>query len=85
MGMIQQTDMESVGRVWEGTWESVGAHAAEFTGHRVRVIVLDIDPERTTDLSDVRISARGKYAGLLSSEDIIRSKQEDIAIEERPR
>ena len=32
-----------------------------------------------------RVSAMGKYAGILSSEEFMRRKQEDIALEDRPR
>jgi hypothetical protein len=39
---------------------------------------------RITNVSPIRVSAMGKYAGVLSSEEFLRRKQEDIALEDRP-
>jgi len=33
-------------REFEGTWQELASHAAEFEGHRLKLIVLDADPVR---------------------------------------
>jgi hypothetical protein len=79
--------------VIEGMWEEVKRREAELAGRFVRVT---IKPEpRTTKQgaphqkpaadTSPRVSAYGKYAGILSSEDFIRAKQEEIDLEDRAR
>ena len=39
-------------RVLEGTWEEIAAHAAEFNGHRLRVIDLGLIDEAANDRAE---------------------------------
>lgn len=82
--------------VIEGTWEEIKRHEPELTGRRLRVT---IQPEQamadepsaagqdatTRTHPSLRVSAMGKYAGILSSEAFMRHKQEEIEIEDRAR
>lgn len=79
----------------EGTWEEIERHKAELIGRHLRVTV---KPERSplrkpSKLAQKaqavapprRVSAMGKYAGILSTEDFMRQKQEEIELEDRTR
>lgn len=79
-----------MGYVIEGTWEEIKRHEAEFVGQRLRVTISPIEKasvqteSKPLQKSARRVSARGKYAGILSSsENFMRRKQEDIAREDR--
>lgn len=73
----------------EGAWEEIKRHEAEFAGQRLRVTILP--PQKPLTDSELelvpkpnrRVSAMGKYAGVLSSEEFMRRKQEEIDHEER--
>ena len=76
--------------VLEGTWEEIKQHERELSGQNVRVIVKSEAPASHTIRSNSliqeaprRISAMGKYAGVLSSEEFLLHKKEDIALEDR--
>jgi len=82
-------------QVIEGTWEEIKRHEAELVGQRFRLIplfeteILRKPPAPTNKPATAakpshRVSAMGKYAGVLSTEDFIRRKQEEIDLEERP-
>ena len=78
-------------RVIEGTWEEIKSHEAELTGRRVRLVVKSERPTSAMtaragiSAGSRRVSALGKYAGLLSSAEFMRSKQEEIDLEDRVR
>ena len=80
-------------QVIEGTWEEIERHKAELVGRQLRVT---IKPETslahrsaapakkpTTSAQPGSVSAMGKYSGILSSEDFLREKQEEIDLEDR--
>lgn len=73
----------------EGIWEDVKLRDAELAGHQVRVIIKDktasVHPIRNKkNVSDIsRPSLMGRFAGILSTEDYFRSKQEEIELEDR--
>ena len=81
--------------VIEGTWEEIERRKAELMGHQLRVTILPEQPPRhlrgapadseTPSAKPHRVSAMGKYAGILSSEEFMRQKQEEIDLEDRPR
>jgi len=81
--------------VIEGTWEEIERHKAEFVGYHLRVTVTRMRQtsqktgksakQATVNSPQPRISAMGKYAGILSSEDFMRQKQEEIELEDRAR
>jgi hypothetical protein len=73
----------------EGTWDEIKRHEPEFAGRRLRVTVEEDIPVRQQGKAPSgpkqrRVSAMGKYAGVLSSEEFIRRKQEDMELEDRP-
>jgi hypothetical protein len=79
----------------EGTWEEIKCREAELTGRHMRVILTPENHVRrkpsemhqgaTANARTHRVSAMGKYAGRLNSEDFMRQKQEEIEIEDRVR
>jgi hypothetical protein len=78
--------------ILEGTWEEIKLHEVELAGRELRVIVKPVAPPSHPKSHTIasqkgagRVSAMGKYAGVLSSEEFMRRKQEDIALEDRPR
>ena len=75
----------------EGTWEEIKQHEAEFAGQYLRVIVAPevkkkqfANDKAMTAQPSHRVSAMGKYAGVLDSEAFMRRKHEDIILEDRP-
>ena len=86
--------MDQPSKTFRGTWEEVLAHSDEIpktSEVEVRVFDSGRNSENsarkgTASLeSRPRVSAMGKYAGVLSSEEFMRRKQEEIALEDRPR
>jgi len=80
--------------VIEGTWEEIERHKAEFSGHQLRLTIKPQhsatlkpkSPQNTaTGVTPPRISAMGKYPGILSSEEFMRQKHEGYDPEDRAR
>jgi len=81
--------------VIEGSWEEIECHKAELMGYHLRVTVTPKRPDSdtpnepaqsATDSTKPRqVSAMGKYAGILNSEEFMRQKQEEIDLEDRTR
>ncbi len=81
--------------VIEGTWEEIERRKSELIGRHLRVIITPEKPvmrkqntpaqKTTSSAPPHRVSAMGKYAGILSTEDYFRDKQEDIDLEDRAR
>jgi hypothetical protein len=81
--------------VFEGTWEEIEQHKAELTGRLLRVTIILEKPAKqnssvmtnnaATNAPSRRVSAMGRYAGILSSEDFMRQKQDEIDLEDRSR
>ena len=80
----------------EGTWDEIAARAHELRQYESLTLIIPADnqkliPQNGSNSETVlpghqakpRISAMGKYAGILSSDDFMRSKQEEIEIEDR--
>ena len=73
----------------EGNWDEIKRHEGEFLDRRLKVTISDTPKREVTDdlksmpprKTMARVSAMGKYAGILSSEEFMRFKQEDIALE----
>jgi hypothetical protein len=85
-------------QVLEGTWEELKLHEEELSGKRFRLIPLppEVEPtpskarkprenksQRHSPQAPRRVTGMGKFAGILSSEEFLRQKQEDIELEER--
>lgn len=78
--------------VIEGTWEEIESRKDELLGRHLRVIIMRENliarktrpavPKGKADDRSHRASAMGKYADILSSEDFIRRKQDDIDLED---
>jgi len=75
--------------VIEGTWEEIKQHEAAFIGHHLRVTICPRPtvhiPATPAMTGPCRVSAMGKYAGMLNSEDFMSEKQEEIDLEDRAR
>ena len=81
--------------VIEGTWEEIKRHESELAGRLLRVTIIpekaitgesSAPPQEAPSIAPTRrVSAMGKYAGILSSEDFMRRKQEEIDLEDRRR
>src|SRR5271168_2393391 len=96
---MEVTDMAQLGtlqpsKTFRGTWDEILAHSDEIpktSEVEVRVFEAGQKPQKTARKGKVssestpRVSAMGKYAGVLSSEEFMRRKQEEIALEDRPR
>ena len=74
-------------QIIEGTWEEIKSHESELIGRHLRVI---ITPEAPTpsELAEGAIKPKvlrgyGMFAGLLSTEDYLREKREDMIREDR--
>jgi hypothetical protein len=89
--MVGGTDLAL--SIIEGSWEEIKRHEAELAGQWLRVTVTNRKPDvgksnvpkNIEAASPRRVSALGKYAGILSSEDFVRQKQAEIDLEDRVR
>lgn len=70
----------------EGTPEQLAAWLEHLPdGKRYRITeVKEPKPETAQKPASTRVSAMGKYAGILSSEEFMRRKQKEIDLENRP-
>ncbi len=78
----------------EGTWEEIKRHDSDLQGRYVRLTVQPKLPTKPVLIHDeqlksakttTRVSAMGKYAGILSTAEYSKHKQEEIDLEDRPR
>ena len=70
--------------VFEGTWEEIKQHEAEFKGKHLRVIIHSAPPpQMTKQPTTARVSAMGKYAGTLNTEEFLERKREETEREDR--
>lgn len=76
--------------VIEGTWEEIERHKAELIGRHLRVTVTPkkpaprkATPPATVVAKPKELRGYGMFAGLLSSEELIREKREETAREDR--
>lgn len=79
-------------QVIEGTWEEIERRKAELIGRQLRVIIKPEKsplrkPSRSAQAAaqPKKLVGRGMLAGILSTEDFMRQKQEEIDLEERRR
>jgi len=49
----------------EGTWDEIAAHAPQFAGKRLRLIVLPEEPQNTAETNEP-LSLEEKIAGIVS-------------------
>lgn len=87
--MIETSDQlatrdELIGEAWEGTWDEIRARAESLSGMRLRLEVLGpAEPARS--VGERKLSGFGRFAGILSSDDILRNRREDLELEEHRR
>jgi len=77
----------------EGTWEEIERRKAELIGQRLRVMILPKmstkptakTPSKKAPTTEVprKLTAYGMLAGVLSVDEFIRDKQEEIDLEDR--
>jgi len=73
--------------VIEGTWEEIKRHESELIGHHLRVIITAgpatmNEPSESAPKPKV-LRGYGMFAGLLSTEELLREKREDTIREDR--
>jgi hypothetical protein len=74
------------GTTWEGTWDEICEHAESLIGLRLRVEVLGPAASAPQPGDKQRQpTGFGRFAGSLSSGDVIRNKSEDLELEEQGR
>lgn len=67
----------------EGTPEQLAARLAQLPiGKRYRLV--EVTETAAPHAKKPRVSAMGKYAGILNSEDFMRRKHEETILEDRP-
>lgn len=72
-------------QVLEGTWEEIKTHEAELAGKRLRVVICPPEQANAEEMKPPkRVSALGKYAGVLNSEEFMRRKHEETLLEDKP-
>jgi hypothetical protein len=72
---------ELTGAAWEGTWDEIRAHAESLPDLRFRLEVLGPAAETKAESTRREPSGFGRFAGLLSSDDVIRNKREDLELD----
>jgi hypothetical protein len=88
MALMQYTAEVKAGLLLELPQEAEELHLKPGERVEIRLVIKGKQAKfngPTSSPTPHRVSAMGKYAGVLSSDDLIRRKREDIALEDRPR